>query len=132
VKGTIHTEQNRVYYQLALLVRTFDEEVAEQVKERSQYPEYVDATEILIEKSGPMAEALQEIFMSGGWVIPSPIIETLGDARREFLLCAAFAESGKCSPGATADRYAHDSIENLRSGMRMFKDLLDRREHDRE
>ena len=117
--------QLHAYAKLFRLVTAFDEDVAAQIKEREKFPEYVDATEILIEKARPTAEALHEIMMEVGHVIPSPIYEILNDVYRELYTTTAYAESGRCGPRESADRCAHDGVDNLRTALRKLQDHLD-------
>lgn len=125
IKQRAYDLQSDAYAGLLALVTTFDEEVAAQIEERENFPEYVDATEILIEKAKPTADALGEFLMKKGYVIPSSILEHLQDAHRELLMSAAYAESGRCGPRENADRYAHDGVDNLRTALRKLQDHLD-------
>ena len=117
--------QSDVYGILLVLVTVFDEEVAAQIEEREQFLEYVDATEILIEKAKSTAQALEDFLMKKGYVIPPSILEHLQDAHRELFMSAAYAESGRCGPRESADRYAHDGVDNLQTALRKFQDHLD-------
>lgn len=105
---------------MAVLVTGFDTHLEAEIAARSREPEYVDATEILVEFGKRMMDAIHAFLEEQGAWIPSSMLDLLGESARLFGT-AYYLNQG----GQSGDEEAMKANEKLHEAYRLFRENLE-------
>lgn len=105
---------------MAGLVTGFDMHLEVEITARSCEPEYVDATEILVEFGRGMMDSIHAFLAEQGAWVPSSILDLLGESARLFGTAYYLNEGGQ-----SGDEEAMKANEKLHEAYRQFHELLE-------